>query len=293
LSLEVRREWQTSVVNQDPWTVFRISEIWRPNPSIDEGHYTTIALGGVLDARNDPEEPTSGWLIRTSFEDSRSTDVVPNTGVPAGLRDPIPTGSYRFDRIFFDIRHYARISPGGRVNVRLAGGGWVGGDPLPLQRRLSLGGPDPMPGHPFRAAACNNTFTDPTLTQANVAACDRVISFQTEYRGHVKLNWSYNPSKDDKGERDEGGGGAGGTGESTPKFFWLEGLDVVVFGDAGQAWLVGNGAGRVPSDRLPTLGSWIADLGLGIDWGGFGFYVAKAVTAGEQLRFTLRLDHRF
>src|SRR5204863_1679923 len=104
LSLEVRREWQTSVANQDPWTVFRNSETWRPNPSIDEGHYTTIALGGVLDARNDPEEPTSGWLIRTSFEDSRSTDVVPNTGVPAGLRDAIPTGSYRFDRIFVDIR---------------------------------------------------------------------------------------------------------------------------------------------------------------------------------------------
>ena len=286
LSLEVRREWQTSVANQDPWTVFRNSETWRPNPSIDEGHYTTIALGGVLDARNDPEEPTSGWLIRTSFEDSRSTDVVPNTGVPAGLRDAIPTGSYRFDRIFVDIRHYARISPGGRVNVRLAGGGWVGGDPLPLQRRLSLGGPDPMPGHPFRAAACNNTFTDPTLAQANVAACDRVISVQTEYRGHVKLNWSYNPSKDDKAERDEGGGGMA-------KFFWLEGLDVVVFADAGQAWLVGSGPGHVPADRMPSFSSWLVDAGLGVDWGGFGVYIAKAVTTGERLHLTVRIDHRF
>jgi hypothetical protein len=41
------------------------------------------------------------------------------------------------------------------------------------------------------------------------------------------------------------------------------------------------------------LGSWLADLGLGIDWGGFGLYVAKAVTTGERLRFTVRLDHRF
>src|SRR5213593_5121499 len=48
-----------------------------------------------------------------------------------------------------------------------------------------------------------------------------------------------------------------------------------------------------PADRLPTLGSWLADLGLGIDWGGLGLYVTKAVTAGEPLRFTLRLDHRF
>ncbi len=292
LSLEVRREWQTSVANQDPWTVFRNSELWRPNPPIDEGHFTTIALGAVLDGRNDTEEPTSGWLIRGTFEDSRSTDVVPNTGVPAGLRDSIPTGSYRFDRVFFDIRHYARISPGGRVNVRLISGGWVGGDPLPLQRRVSLGGPDPMPGHPFRAAACNNTFTDRTLAQANIAACDRVIAFQTEYRGHVKLNWSYNPSKDDKPERDEGSGGEPG-GPGGPRFFWLEGLDVVVFADAGQAWIVGSGPGHVPAGRIPAFSSWLVDAGLGVDWGGLGVYIAKAVTTGERLRFTVRLDHRF
>jgi len=285
LSLELRREWQTSVTTQDPWTVFRNSQPWRPNPSIDEGHFTTVGLGASLDTRNDPEEPTSGWLVRGTFEDSRSTDVVPNPGVPAGLRDSIPTGSYRFDRAFFDIRHYARISPGGRVNIRLAGGGWVGGDPLPLQRRVSLGGPDPMPGHPFRAAACNNSFTDPTLAEANIAACDRVISFQTEYRGHVKLNWSYNPTKDDKSDRQEGSAG--------PRFFWLEGLDVVVFADAGQAWLVGSGLGHVPAGRLPSFSSWLVDVGLGVDWGGFGVYIAKAVTTGERLRFTVRLDHRF
>ena len=73
----------------------------------------------------------------------------------------------------------------------------------------------------------------------------------------------------------------------------LEGPDLVVFGDAGQGWLVGNGPGQLASDRIPTLGTWLADLGLGADWGGFGFYVAKAVTTGEHLRFTVRLDHRF
>ncbi len=285
LSLELRHEWQTSVANQDPWTVFRNSEIWRPNPPIDEGHFTTIALGAVLDSRNDPEESTSGWLVRASLEDSRSSDLVPHAGVPASVRDSIPNpASYRFDRMFFDIRHYARISPSGRVNVRLVGGGWVGGDPLPLQRRLSLGGPDPMPGRPFRSSACNNAFTDPAFTDARVAACDRVIAFQTEYRGHVKLNWSYNPSKDGKGDRDEG---------NVPRFFWLEGLDVVVFADAGQAWLVGNGPGHLSAGRIPSFDSWLVDVGLGVDWGGFGVYVAKAVTTGERLRLTVRLDHRF
>src|SRR5438874_5318725 len=167
LSLELRREWQTSVANQDPFTLFRNSDAWRPNPPIDDGHYTTLGATAQLDTRNEAEDPTSGWLVRTTLEDSRSTDVVPHTGVPATVRDSIPNpSSYRFDRMFFDIRHYARISPSGRVSVRLVGGGWVGGDPLPLQRRLSLGGPDPMPGHPFRTSSCNNAFTDPVFTDA-------------------------------------------------------------------------------------------------------------------------------
>ena len=109
-----------------------------------------------------------------------------------------------------------------------------------------------------------------------------MIAFQTEYRGHVKLNWSYNPSKDEKPDREEG---------ST--FFWLEGLDVVVFADAGQAWLVGNGPNRLPAGRIPRFDSWLVDAGLGVDWGGFGVYIAKAVTTGERLRLTVRLDHRF
>lgn len=287
LSLELRREWQTSVANQDPWTVFRNSEIWRPNPPVDEGHYTTLSAGATIDTRNDAEEPTSGWLVRTTLDYSRSTDVVPNPGVPATLRDSIPTGrAYHFNRLFFDIRRYTRISPSGRVNLRLVGGGWAGGDPLPLQHRLSLGGPDPMPGHPFRAAACNNGFTDPAFQATLVAACDRVLAFQTEYRGHVKLNWSYNPWKDQDREGDE-------SGTSGPSLFWLEGLDVVVFADAGQAWVVGNGTNQVPANHLPSFSSWLVDAGLGVDWGGFGVYVAKAVTTGERLRFTVRLDHRF
>jgi hypothetical protein len=67
----------------------------------------------------------------------------------------------------------------------------------------------------------------------------------------------------------------------------------VVFGDAGQGWLVGQGPGRLPSSRLPGLHSWIADLGLGVDWGGFGVYVAKAINAGQSLRLTARIEHRF
>ena len=114
---------------------------------------------------------------------------------------------------------------------------------------------------------------------ARVAACDRVLVAQIEYRGHLSLHWSYGRSRPQD--------------EAAKSPFTLQGPDLVVFGNAGQAWLVGDGPGRLPANRLPTIGSWLADLGLGMDWGGFGVYFAKAVTAGEPLRFTLRLDHRF
>jgi len=282
LAFEVRREWQTSVTARDPWTIFRTSQPWRPNPPMDDGHYVTFATTLTLDTRNDDVDPTSGWLFRGHVEHSRSSDVAPRAGLPAGVRRPIPTDRpYAFQRVFIDVRRYTRISPAGRVNLRVVVGGWLGGDALPLQRRLSLGGPDPMAGYAFRHTGCNRDVIDADFAAALVALCDRALLVQGEYRGHVKLNWAY-PTREgaDKGRR-------------SGSVIRLDGPDIVVFADGGQAWLVGNGPGRIASNRFPTIGTWLADVGLGIDWAGFGFYVAKAVTVGEPLRFTVRLDHRF
>lgn len=277
-SVEWRRDAERGVTARDPWTVFRNDRAWRPNPPIDEGHYTTWQFALALDTRNDADDPTSGWLARASVDLGSSRDVTPQAALPADVRRPIPTdGSYAYSKLWIDLRRYTRLSGAGRVDLRMLAGGWLGGDPLPLQQRLSLGGGDPLPGYPFRFSACNRDIVAPALADARVAACDRVLLFQGEYRGHVSLRWAYPQS-----------------GESTTGLlFRLVGPDVVVFGDAGQAWLVGNGPGRIPSGRLPDVGSWIADLGLGVDWGGFGVYAAKAVTAGQPIRFVLRLDHRF
>jgi hypothetical protein len=126
-----------------------------------------------------------------------------------------------------------------------------------------------MVGYSFRHSACNAAVTSATFAGSRVAVCSRVLAVQAEYRGHLSLNWSYNPSGRDRQPLTQ---------------LWLEGLDLVVFGNAGQAWL---------GDKVPQLDNWIADLGLGIDWGGFGVYVAKAITVGEHARLTVRLDHRF
>jgi hypothetical protein len=282
LALELRRDWHSTVGDRDPWTVFRNERPWRPNPPIDDGHYVTVAGSATLDTRNDARDPTSGWYVRGTLESSGSRDVTPQPGVPAAVRDPIPTdGSYRYTRLFLDARRYARVSPSGRLNLRLVAGGWLAGDPLPLQRRLSIGGPEPMAGHGFRYVGCNLAFTAAAFAGSGVAACDRVLALQVEYRGHLSLNWSYNPSR------------AGDPARASITQLFIEGLDLVVFANAGQAWLVGAAPGRVPSGEVPPLDSWVADLGMGIDWGGFGVYVAKAVTVGQRVRVSVRLDHRF
>src|SRR5947199_101529 len=242
IDIEARHDWQTTVRARDPWTVFRNDQAWRPNPPIDDGHYTTLAGTLTFDTRNDRRDPTAGWFLRARFENSRSEDVTPQPGVPAAVRGPIPTdGSYAFSRLFVDFRRYTRVSPSGRVNLRVFAGGWIGGDPLPLQQRLSTGGADPLAGYGFRHSACNGDIIDPAFGGTGLAACDRVILAQAAYRGHIALHWSYGSSAPEA--------------ERAKSLFTHQGPDLVVLADAGQAWLVGGGPGRQPADRFLTLGS--------------------------------------
>jgi len=77
------------------------------------------------------------------------------------------------------------------------------------------------------------------------------------------------------------------------RFIGIDQADVVLFLDGGTAWLSGKGPGRVPENRIPVLSEWKADIGLGIDAGGLGVYLARALTDGQPLRVILRLQHRF
>src|SRR3989442_3460668 len=75
----------------------------------------------------------------------------------------------------------------------------------------------------LRHSACNRDILDPAFAGTLVAACDRVILAQAEYRGHISLHWAYNSSSPED--------------EQSKSLFTLQGPDLVVLGDAGQAWL--------------------------------------------------------
>lgn len=263
-----------SIPANDPVSLFR-NQSWRPNSLIDDGHFTTWRAGVSLDTRNDVAQPTAGWLLHARFEHGQSGDAAPLT-LPPDVRDPIAPGRYAFSHVWFDIRRFARFDPTIRTSLRVVGGGWVSGDPLPVQRRLSLGGPDILPGYSFRALNCVPPgFTDP----ADPALCDRMLAAQLEVRARsgialpLRTNDPYL------------------TG--LQRLLGLTEPDLVVFGDAGNAWLAGDGPGRVQSSRIPNLGEWKYDVGLGLDAGGVGVYVAQPLTDGLPIRLVFRLQRRF
>ncbi len=47
-------------------------------------------------------------------------------------------------------------------------------------------------------------------------------------------------------------------------------------------------------DAFPPVSTFRTDLGLGLDFGGVGVYIAKALsTSAEPLNYFVRLRHRF
>jgi hypothetical protein len=275
MDASIRYEKQGSVRANDPWSLFRNASRWRSNPLIDDGHYTILGLSGEFDSRSARNGPASGWWLRGSVEHATSNDAAP-VSLPGTVRGPIPTSGYGFNRFTLDARRYNRLSPEAQFNVRLWAGGWLSGDPLPVQRRVSLGGPDLLPGYAFRALDCAPLgFSNP----AGAALCDRALVTQAEFRHRLRLRVGYTVRDPNHAE--------------LQRFLGIEDPDLVVLGDAGSAWLAGDGPGRVPSDRIRSLSEWKADAGVGIDAGGIALYLVKAVTDGEPLRLFVRLEQRF
>jgi hypothetical protein len=106
-----------------------------------------------------------------------------------------------------------------------------------------------------------------------------MIAAQVEVRTRVGLNLGYR--QPDRGDSRPG------------RFIGIEEADLVLLSDAGKAWLAGSGPGQVPVNRFPALKEWSMDLGIGIDAGEFGAYLAKSISSGEPVKFLIRLQRRF
>jgi hypothetical protein len=253
----------SSIGARDPWSLRRNNQVWRPNPTIDEGRFTEYRAGLELSTQREWHWE-GGALLKAEWLHGVGENVTP-VALPATVRGPIPTSGYRYDRLFADLRLHQRFVGGG-LSLRAAAAGDLGdAGPLPIHRRLSLGGPDPMPGFNFHRFACNEAVGDP----AQPALCDRMVLLQAEYR----TGFSFDVDIDSDDENGWWGG-----------WDWFDWDDthLVLFTDAGAAWL---------GDATPKRLNW--DFGAGIEMGGFGIYVARALEENRPLRMVVRLHRRF
>ena len=264
---------------RDPWTLFRDAQPWRPNPTFDDGRYHSFRLTGALDTRNNADDPWDGWKVAAELERGHGeidsfgarSRTAPSPGARVESARPV------YLRGLLDLRRYTRLSPQTQLNTRLVAGGWLGGDPLPLQRQLSVGGFGTLPGYDFNDGApgrdklrCTGAIVQP----GRPAECDRIAVAQLEYRVDLGLE---------------------GLRRAAP--WWYGQGALVAFVDGGRGWRVRDDVSDAVdfgTRTLPALNTFLTDVGAGLDFSVVGVYIAKAVSvAKEPPNVFVRVRHRF
>lgn len=290
--------WLTRQEN-NPFTLFRSEVAWRPNPAVDEGRMHVATATFVIDTRNDEENPWSGWHISADWERGEGTLERVGLTTTSGVARPVwsaPAPTV-YSRGFLDLRRYNRVSPEAQLNFRALIGGWMSGDPLPVERRVSVDGPGVMPGYGFRTlrggedlGTCNVGGGYP----GQPAMCDRIALLQAEYRGD--LHFDFHPDWESRDDAMPGEELHNDAPRARARHFQRDGT-WVIFVDAGRGWLVGpanSSSLTYPSGRIPSFDTFRRDIGGGLDFGGLGFYLAKALSSSDEpLRVFVRLRHRF
>ena len=269
------------------WSIFNDGDLWRANPTADEGVLHIATITGRVDTRNNVENPRSGWLLFAQWERGEGTldRIAPTT---SGIRRTTP-GEIMYSRGLLDLRRYNRLAPGAQLNMRVVAGGWLNGDALPLQRRFAVSGIDALPGFDFRrtigaadVGTCAAGENASYVLLGRPAQCERMLLLQAEWKGDLRIRLF--------GDRDWFGDRRWTTSHFSADGSW------VLFANSGRGWLVNgtNSALTYRRNELPKIGSWRTDLGGGFDFGDFGVYVAEAVSqSGLQPNFYVRLGHRF
>ena len=268
LSAALDASRQTTVLSADAFSLFRGTETWRPNPLIDDGRYRTISAGIAWDARNEVNHPVVAWYTQAELRRVTSNDLTP-VSLPTTIRDSLPRTGYGETEASLDLRGYLRLDPAQRLAARLSAAGYLGGDPLTIQNRRAISGADPLMGYQFRAINCDRRRKpDP----ATPALCDRQMAIQVEYRRTLPLDLSTR------------------VGSYTIGFHEP---DLVLLADAGSAWLAGDSAGRVPTNRIQALREWRSDVGIGITTRSLGLYLAKSLVDPVGIQVQLLFNVRF
>lgn len=280
-SVELSDERWRPRATLNPFSLWKNEEAWRPNPDFDRARYRRLQLRGSYDTRTDPVRPRSGWWLQGEYEIGDGAHTTYGTEIAL----PVAPGANRdvqYGRAMVDLRRYSRLSPRAQLNARVMAGGWLHGDALPLQRRMSLSGPGANGGFAFRERV---TTPDRLQCSGSVvlngapALCDRMFLLSVDYRHDIA--WIVDIF--------------GGTRMIRPDRSGFGGW--VFFTDVGRGWLVSP---RTTLDRTATeapsgLDALQTSVGLGLELGLGGVYVAKALGAplSRGVQVFLRLVRRY
>lgn len=260
---------------------------WRRNPQADAGVMHLFTVSGTVDTRDQPDRPRNGWLVRGALE--RGAGVLDSLAPTTPEVRSVAPGRMTYSRFFVDARRYTRLGPNLQLNLRAVGGGRLGVNPLPMQRRFSVSGLDALPGFDFRrpttptdVGTCATGSADDYDALGRPAQCERMALLQVELKRDFRIDF---------------GGGADRYGDRR----WFSGLRqadgaLVVFANSGRGWLVGErtDALHLRPGEFPSMHHWHADVGGGIDFGSVGLYVAQAISQSDlKPNFYIRLGHRF
>jgi hypothetical protein len=279
LTLGAARERWASREARRPWTLLRAEDPWRANPTVDEGLARLLTARVDVDTRTQEDSPWAGWSLRAELERGTLDRTALGWRGPGAWPALPDDASATWTRGLIDLRRYNRLGPSVQLDLRAVYGGWLGGDALPLSRRLSVGGPATLPGFDFRRhwrggedrLQCSGAGGG---APGMPALCDRVALLQVQLRGPTLFDvtrWdnAWIPAEIDG-----------------PRWF--------LFADAGRGWVVRDEPGvAATGGSFPAFDTFKTDLGLGLDFGSLSVALAKAVSdASEPVNVIVRLERR-
>jgi hypothetical protein len=283
-SLEVARESWRPRRTLDPFSLWKNDDPWRLNPEFDRATYNRVFLRSAYDTRTDPVRPRSGWWVQGEYEYADGKHLTYGTELTAPVAPSPASGArvVRYGRGMLDIRRYTRLSRTTQLNARLIAGGWLHGDALPLQRRVSLSGPGANSGFGFRQRITSPDrlqCTNDIALAGSPALCDRMLLLSVDYRHDIKwLVDLFGGARLIQPDRSGYGG-------------W------VLFMDTGRGWLTTprDATAPVPAGAPTGLEALHTSLGAGLEIGQGGVYVAKAVgaPASQGVQVFVRLVRRY
>ena len=261
--LRYRDEDHEAVPARSIFSVLDHGDPWRQEPVVAEGRLRSVSAALHYDTRNDPVDPSFGWLLQLHLEQGVGGSLALPAATPgqAGARSD-------FTELQLDARRYLRLSPYAQLAIRALVAGSLDGEPLPPQRQHALGGEGSLPAFNLFQFDCG-ARNQATAGEAAFPfyGCDRISLLQLEYQAGFPL---FRRLAEEIGIDTR----------FTNAFRW------VAFFNAGRAWT----EPEARDGRGGGLSDLAADAGAGLRIGRLGAYWAIPLSSSEKrLNFFVRL----